>query len=69
MRILLGMIIVLSFPVLEVYTLVQIYHYIGAWVIALLAGGVLAGWSLITGERLAYHHDPAIGRLAIARGD
>lgn len=54
MRILLGMIIVLSFPVLEVYALVQIYHYIGAWVIALLAGGVLAGWSLITGERLAF---------------
>lgn len=54
MRILLGMIIVLSFPVLEVYTLVQIYHHIGGWVIALLAGGVLAGWLLIVGERLAF---------------
>lgn len=54
MRILLGMIIVLSFPVLEVYTLVQIHHYIGWWVIALLAGGVLAGWLLIVGERLSF---------------
>ncbi len=54
MRVLLGMIIVLSFPALEIYTLVQIYHYIGWWIIALLAGGVLAGWLLIVGERLAF---------------
>ena len=54
MRVLLGMIIVLSFPALEIYTLVQIYHYIGWWIIALLAAGMLAGWSLIVGERLAF---------------
>lgn len=54
MRVLLGMIIVLSFPALEIYTLVQIYHYIGWWVIALLAGGMLTGWLLIVGERLAF---------------
>ncbi|MHB1245716.1 MAG: FxsA family protein [Sulfuriferula sp.] len=54
MRVLLGMIIVLSFPALEIYTLVQIYHYIGWWILALLLGGMLAGWSLIVGERLAF---------------
>ncbi|BBP02730.1 hypothetical protein TPL01_01620 [Sulfuriferula plumbiphila] len=54
MRVLLGMIIVLSFPALEIYTLVQIYHYIGWWIIAVLAGGMLAGWLLIVGERLAF---------------
>jgi len=54
MRVLLGMIIVLSFPALEIYTLVQIYHYIGWWVIALLAAGMLTGWLLIVGERLAF---------------
>ncbi len=54
MRVLLGMIIVLSFPALEIYTLVQIYHYIGWWIIVLLAAGMLAGWLLIVGERLAF---------------
>lgn len=54
MRVLLGMIIVLSFPALEIYTLVQIYHYIGWWILALLLGSMLAGWSLIVGERLAF---------------
>jgi UPF0716 protein FxsA len=54
MRVLLGMIIVLSFPALEIYTLVQIYHFIGWWIIVLLLGGLLVGWSLIVGERLAF---------------
>lgn len=54
MRVLLGMIIVLSFPALEIYTLVQIYHYIGWWIVVLLAAGMLTGWLLIVGERLAF---------------
>lgn len=54
MRLLIALIVVLSFPALEIYTLVQIYQHIGWWIIALLAGAALAGWLLIVEERLAF---------------
>ena len=54
MRFLIGFIIVLSFPALEIYTLVKVYQAIGWWVIALLAVSALAGATLIAEERLAF---------------
>ncbi len=54
MRLLTGLIIVLSFPALEIYTLLVVYHFIGWWVIVLLALSALAGMSLIAEERVAF---------------
>lgn len=54
MRFLIGFIIVLSFPGLEIYTLVKVYQAIGLWVIPLLALSALFGALLIAGERMAF---------------
>ncbi|MHB1676317.1 MAG: FxsA family protein [Sulfuriferula sp.] len=54
MRLLLGFIIVLSFPALEIYTLVIAYQYIGWWVLVLLALSALVGMTLIAEERVAF---------------
>ncbi len=54
MRFLIGFIIVLSFPALEIYTLVKVYQSIGFWVFALLLLSALAGMMLIAEERLAF---------------
>lgn len=54
MRLLTVLIIVLSFPALEIYTLLVAYHFIGWWVIVLLALSALAGMSLIAEERVAF---------------
>ncbi|MFA5170810.1 MAG: FxsA family protein [Sulfuriferula sp.] len=58
MRFLIGFIIVLSFPAMEIYTLVKVYQSIGWWVIALLLASVFVGVTLIAEERLAF-----IGRM------
>ena len=54
MRFLIGFIIVLSFPALEIYTLVKVYQVIGWWVIALLLVSAMAGEMLIAEERLLF---------------
>ena len=54
MRLLITLIIMLSFPALEVYLLVAVYQYIGWWVIALLVLSALAGMALIAEERLVF---------------
>ena len=54
MRFLIGFIIVLSFPALEIYTLVKVYQVIGWWVIALLLLSAIAGAMLIAEERLLF---------------
>ncbi len=61
MRFLIGFIIVLSFPAMEIYTLVKVYQSIGWWVIALLLASVFVGVTLIAEERLAF-----IGRMMMA---
>jgi UPF0716 protein FxsA len=58
MRLLIGIIIVLSFPALEIYTLVKVYQSIGLWVFALLLSSAFLGFALIAEERLAF-----IGRM------
>ena len=54
MRFLIGIIIVLSFPTLEIYTLVKVYQNIGLWVVALLLLSTMAGAMLIAQERIAF---------------
>ncbi|BBP02475.1 FxsA family protein [Sulfuriferula nivalis] len=61
MKFLIGAIIVLSFPALEIYTLVKVYQSIGWWVVALLLASAFAGAMLIAEERLAF-----IGRMMMA---
>jgi UPF0716 protein FxsA len=61
MKFLIGAIIVLSFPALEIYTLVKVYQSIGWWVVALLLVSAFAGAMLIAEERLAF-----IGRMMMA---
>ena len=54
MRFLIALIIMLSFPALEVYLLVEVYQYIGWWVVVLLAVSALTGMMLIAEERLVF---------------
>ncbi len=54
MRLLIGLIIVLSFPALEIYTLLIAYHFIGWWVLVLLVLSALVGMTLIAEERIAF---------------
>ncbi len=54
MRLLTGLIIVLSFPMLEIYTLLVAFHFIGWWVLAVLLLSAAAGMMLIAEERLAF---------------
>jgi UPF0716 protein FxsA len=54
MKVLVGAIIVLSFPALEIYTLVKVYQSIGWWVVVLLLASAFAGAMLIAEERLAF---------------
>lgn len=54
MRLLIGLIIVLSFPALEIYTLLIAFHFIGWWVLALLGLSALVGMTLIAEERVAF---------------
>jgi UPF0716 protein FxsA len=61
MKFLIVAIIVLSFPALEIYTLVKVYQSIGWWVVALLLVSAFAGAMLIAEERLAF-----IGRMMMA---
>lgn len=54
MKFLIGAIIVLSFPALEIYALVKVYQSIGWWVVVLLLVSAFAGAMLIAEERLAF---------------
>lgn len=54
MRLLTGLIIVLSFPALEIYTLLIAYRFIGWWVIVVLALSAMAGMALIAEERMLF---------------
>ncbi|TCV86380.1 FxsA family protein [Sulfurirhabdus autotrophica] len=55
------LIILLGFPALEIYTLFQVAHAIGWWLLPWLIFTTGAGWVLIQEERLAI-----FGRLMLA---
>jgi UPF0716 protein FxsA len=54
MRPLLLLIVLLTFPALEIYLLFKAGEIIGLWVLAWLAITFVAGWTLIAQERLAF---------------
>lgn len=64
MRILILLAILLAFPVVEVVLLVKLAGLYGWWVLGYLLMAVLAGWSLIVGERVG-----AFARMALALRD
>lgn len=51
MRLLLGLIILLAFPVLEIWLLVELGDQYGWWVLAYLLIVAILGWRLILDER------------------
>lgn len=51
MRLLLGLLILLAFPVLEIWLLVELGDRYGAWVLAYLLIVAVLGWRLIRDER------------------
>lgn len=55
------LLIVLGFPMLEIYMLFQVATFIGWWLLLWLILSVLIGWMLIKEESLA-----VFGRLAVA---
>ena len=55
------LLVVLGFPVLEIYTMIQVAGVIGWWLLAWLIVSALIGWTLIREESLA-----VFGRLAVA---
>ena len=55
------LLVVLGFPVLEIYTMIQVAGVIGWWLLAWLIVSALIGWTLIREESLA-----VFGRLALA---
>jgi UPF0716 protein FxsA len=54
MRPLLLLIVLLSFPALEIYLLFRAAEIVGLWVLAWLALAFVAGWALIAQERIAF---------------
>lgn len=55
------LLVVLGFPALEIYTMIQLADVIGWWLLAWLAFSALLGWFLIKEESMA-----VFGRLAVA---
>jgi UPF0716 protein FxsA len=51
MRLLLGLLILLAFPVLEIWLLVELGDLYGGWVLAYLLIVAVLGWRLIRDER------------------
>lgn len=54
------LLVILGFPALEIYTLIQLADVIGWWLLAWLAFSALIGWVLIKEESMAI-----FGRLAL----
>ena len=55
------LLVVLGFPALEIYTMIQVAGVIGWWLLVWLIVSALIGWTLIREESLA-----VFGRLALA---
>lgn len=47
-------IIALAFPLLELYGIVTVWHWIGGWTLVWLLAAALAGGALIAAERLTF---------------